>query len=73
MNAMPDDNSKSRVLAHWHFTDEQWREYLYYEKLVSEINTFDDLRMILTGAVAVLSLVAIDGGMKACPAVFFSP
>ncbi|MCA1623061.1 MAG: hypothetical protein LC768_05880 [Acidobacteria bacterium] len=71
MNAMPDNNSKSRVLAHWHFTNELWREYLYYEKLEFESNTFVDLRMILTSGVAVLSIVAIFGGMKGGPAVFF--
>jgi len=64
------ENSKSNVLAHWHFTNEQWREYLYYEKLDFESNTFVDLRMILTSGIAVISIIAIIGGAKGGPAVF---
>ncbi len=63
-------NSKSNVLANWHFTNEQWREYLYYEKLEFESNTFVDLRMILTFGIAAISIIAIMGGMKGGPAVF---
>jgi len=64
------ENSKSKVLANWHFTNEQWREYLYYEKMEFESNTFVDLRMILTFGVATLFIIAIIGGAKGGPAVF---
>ncbi len=63
-------NSKSNVLAHWRFTNEQWREYLYYEKLEFESNTFVDLRMILTWGIAAISIIAIMGAMKGGPGVF---
>lgn len=63
-------NSKSNVLAHWRFTNEQWREYLYYEKLEFESKTFVDLRMILTFGIAAISIIAIMGAMKGGPGVF---
>lgn len=64
------ENSKSKVLAHWHFTNEQWREYLYYEKMEFESNSLVDLRTILTFGVAALFIIAIIGGAKGGPAVF---
>jgi hypothetical protein len=67
---MSENISKSRILAHWHFTHEQWREFLYYEKLEFESNAFVDLRMILTFGVAVVFSIAIFGGVKGGPAVF---
>ncbi|MDQ3750403.1 MAG: hypothetical protein M3367_15520 [Acidobacteriota bacterium] len=70
MNVISANNSKSCILAHWHFTNEQWREYLYYEKLEFESNTFVDLRMILTFGVAALCIIAIGGGLKGGAAVF---
>jgi hypothetical protein len=28
---MPDKESNSTLLAHWQFTNEQWRDFLYSE------------------------------------------
>ena len=67
---MSDNKSKTRILAHWHFPNEQWREYLYYEKMEFESNIFVDLRMILTFGIAGLFVIAIIGGAKGGPAVF---
>ena len=67
---MPDKDSKLRILAHWYFTNAQWREFLYYEKLDFESRTLVDLRTILTFGVGILFLIAIIGGAKGGPAVF---
>lgn len=68
---MSDNNSQSNILAHWHFTNEQWREFLYYEKMEFENNTFADVRKILGFGVAGLFLVAILAGSKGGAAAFF--
>jgi hypothetical protein len=67
---MSDDNSKSRILAHWHFTNAQWREFLYYEKLDFESRNLVDLRTILTAGVGIFFLVALIGAAKGGSAVF---
>jgi hypothetical protein len=71
LKSMTEKSSKSKILAHWHFTKEQWNQYLYHEKLAFESNTFVDVRKILTFGVAVLVLIAIMGAAKGGPAVFF--
>jgi hypothetical protein len=68
---MSGNSSKSNILAHWFFTNEQWREFLYYEKLEFESRTLVDVRMILTFGVAVVFIIAIFGGAKGGAAVFF--
>jgi len=57
-------NSNPPLLAHWRFTNEQWREFLYYEKLDSEHRTFVDLRTILTFGVAGLGIISIIAATK---------
>ncbi len=68
---MSNNSLKSNILAHWFFTNEQWREYLYYEKLEFESRTFVDVRKILTFGVAVLFVIAVIGGANGGAAVFF--
>lgn len=62
-------NSNPPLLAHWRFTNEQWREFIYYEKLDCEHRTFVDLRTILTfgiGGLGIISIIAATkGGLPA--------
>ena len=67
---MSADNSKSRILAHWHFTNDQWREFLYYEKLDFESRKMVDLKKILTTGVGILFVVALIGAAKGGFGVF---
>lgn len=67
---MPDNSSKSNILAQWYFTNEQWREFLYYEKLEFENNTFADVRKILGFGVAGLVATAVFVGSKGGLAAF---
>ena len=64
------ENSNSKLLAHWRFNREQWREFLYFEKVEFEHRTFVDLRKILTRGVVILFLIAIFGAAKGGLAVF---
>jgi hypothetical protein len=67
---MSNNNPKSGLLAHWYFTNEEWREFLYYEKLEYESRNFIDLRAVLIGAIVILSIIALFGAAKGGPAVF---
>lgn len=67
---MATDNPKSALLAHWHFTNEQWREFLYYEKLDSESRKLVDLKAVLTGGIVIITLIAFFGAVKGGPGVF---
>jgi hypothetical protein len=68
---MSKESSRSAILAHWFFTNEQWREFLYYEKLEFESRAFVDVRTVMTFGVAILFVLAVIGGAKGGPAVFF--
>ena len=52
-------NSESRLLAHWRFTNEQWKEFLYYEKLDFESRGLVDARTVLVGGVIVIGLLSV--------------
>ena len=64
-------NSNPRILAHWHFTNEQWREFSYYEKLDFEHRTLVDLRTILTLGAAGLGIISIIAATKGGLPAFF--
>ena len=61
---MSNNSLQSNILAHWHFTNDQWREFLYYEKIEFENNTFADVRKIIGFGVAGLFLVALIVGSR---------
>lgn len=67
---MARDNPQTRLLAHWHFTNEQWREFLYYEKLDSDIRNLVDLKAVLIGGVVIIFLIAFFGAAKGGLGVF---
>ncbi len=60
----PPKNSNPPLLAHWRFTNEQWREFLYYEKLESEHRTFVDLRTVIFFGAAVIGIISIIAASK---------
>ena len=62
--------SNPKVLAHWHFTNEQWCEFLYYEKLDSDSRNLVDLKAVLTGGAVIIALIAFFGAVKGGLAVF---
>ncbi len=68
---MPENISKTNILAHWHFTAEQWREFVYYEKLDFENRTLADVRMILPFGVIGIFVIALIGASKGGVPVFF--
>lgn len=68
---MPENVSKPNVLARWRFTAEQWREFVYYEKLEFENRTFADVRMLLPFGVIGIFVIALIGASKGGVPVFF--
>ncbi len=64
LEEMPNKNPKPQLLAHWHFTADQWREFSYYEKLEFEHRTFVDLRMIIIFGAAILGVISIAAAVK---------
>jgi hypothetical protein len=66
----PNANSKPKILAHWVFTNPQWREFLYYEKLDFESRSLVDLKKVVIGGAVIISLLAILAGGKGGPAAF---
>ncbi len=57
-------NSNPKLLAHWRFPNEQWREFLYYEKLEAEHRTFLDLRTVVFFGAAVIGLISLGAATK---------
>ena len=67
MSDKANKNSEAEVLVHWHFTNQQWREFLYYEKLEFESRSSADLRKVLIGGglvVAILAMIALCAGNR---------
>ncbi|MCY7347784.1 MAG: hypothetical protein LH614_16420 [Pyrinomonadaceae bacterium] len=66
---MAQKNSNPKLLAHWRFTAEQWREFSYYENLESEHRSFVDLRMVIIFGAAILGFISVialvKGGLSA--------
>lgn len=67
---MARDIPQPRLLARWHFTNEQWREFLYYEKLDSDSRNLVDLKAVLIGGLVIIFLIAFFGAAKGGLGVF---
>lgn len=67
---MSNQNSNDEPLAHWRFTEEQWREFLYYENIEFESRALVDLRSVLMFAIGVVFIIAVLGGAKGGAAAF---
>ena len=61
---MSDKNSNPKLLVHWRFPNEQWREFIYYEKLASEHRTFVDLRTVVFFGAAVIGFISLLAASK---------